>query len=150
MDQLDLAVHGTVHDSVLPAKSLADRVGVGYQVLLNKANPNSDGHRLTLREALALMLVSDNHSILSVMASELGYELRETGVVAQPDDLLTVVLRCVKEQGDVARVVADSVADGLVCAREAKRIREEIEQAKQALSELDAAVFALAPSRRKR
>ena len=54
MDHIDQAIYDTVHNSELSAKQIAPLMGVGHQVLINKANPQTETHKMSLREAVAL------------------------------------------------------------------------------------------------
>lgn len=67
MDDLDQAIYSTVHSSRIGAKKIAQRIGISDQVLLNKANPSNETHKLTVREALAIQLATKKKDIARAM-----------------------------------------------------------------------------------
>ena len=136
MDQLDIAVHNTAHDAHGGLDSLAAKMGVNAQVLRNKCNPNNETHRLTLREAVAMMLNTGDLRILETMALLLGQTVEPRATVCN-SSLLEILLRADAEHGDIARTLAHVRRDGYVTEREKACVREQISQARQALDELE-------------
>lgn len=132
MDHLDQAIYDTIHNSELSAKEIASRLGMNYQVLLNKANPQSDTHKLTMREAVAIMLMTGNHRIFSAIGTELDIDQ-----APKPNDcLLTATLAANKETGDVNRAIQESLEDGRFTHREKETTCREIDEAIQTLQTL--------------
>lgn len=143
MDQLDIAVHNTAHgfDGGVPA--LAKLMGKGDQVLRNKCNPNNEDSKLTLREALAMMLITGDVQILEGLAAELGYQI--TPVTTEPGmDLFSAVLKTASECGDVPGAIQEAMSDGRITPRELHTIITEISQARDSLCQLEASVRNLA------
>lgn len=143
MDQLDIAVHNTAHNFDGGVPRLAKIMGKGEQVLRNKCNPNNDDSKLTLREALGMMLVTGDVQILECVASELNYQVvpleakREIG-------LLEAVLKTASECGDVHQAIQDALQDGSITPRELHRIIQEIGEARDALCVLEQSAKAMA------
>lgn len=136
MDHIDQAIHTTVHDSDIPAKDIAQRLGMSHQVLINKANPQSEFHKLTLREALALQLITGSRRILQAMDTELSL----SGGVNKSKGLLESVLAASREHGDVVRAVQEALEDNRFTLRERELCQKEIDEAVNALHELRASV----------
>lgn len=143
MDQLDIAIHNTAHNAKGGLERLAAHMGIGAQVLRNKCNPNTDTHKLSLREAMAMMHTSGDAAILGVMADMLGYSVTQKDCPTTAN-LMQAVLHAMTEHGDVTRAVDEALADDVITPREEARIRKEISELQTALMELLAAVTAMA------
>jgi len=126
MDSLDQAIYDLIHKSDITPKGIADRLGMPYQSLINKANPNGANHVFTFRELHAIQLITGNHAVVSAMQTELNLHERKTA----PENVLTSVLNAGKEHGDVLATIQAAMADGKFSEREkaesAKEIREAI------------------------
>ncbi|UTW01201.1 phage regulatory CII family protein [Marinomonas rhizomae] len=136
-DHIDQAIYDTVHNSDLSAKQIAPLLGTGHQVLLNKANPQSETHKMTLREAVAIQLVTGNHAIYRAMGMELSIKAKQ----AAPLGILESVLKAGKEHGDVLTVIHKSMEDGRLSMREQEQCQREITEAIEALMDLREAVL---------
>jgi len=137
MDHIDQAIYDTVHSSAISAKSIAKRLGMSHQVLLNKANPQSEFHKLTLREAVAIQLITSNNSIHRAIGIELASvdELPQAG-------LLETVLAASREHGDVVRAIDEALSDGRFTLREVEACQQEIDDAIKALTALRQSIVA--------
>lgn len=62
------AAYRTVHESAGGAIAVADGIGIGKQVLVNKVNPNNNSHHLGLEEAVKLMEFTGDIQILHALA----------------------------------------------------------------------------------
>lgn len=62
--------------------ALAQRMGVSANTLQHKLNPNNTTHHLTLKEAMALQVVSGRPYVLHAMAAGLDYICHRS----RPDD----------------------------------------------------------------
>ncbi len=138
MDQLDQSIHDIVHRSELTAKQIADRLGMSHQTLINKANPNAEFHRMTVREAFSIQLLTGNHALVKAMQLELDVHVRQE----QPASILECALNSAKEHGDVVGAVHAALADGRLTQREKADVFREIDEAVQALLILRESVFA--------
>ncbi|WP_434361033.1 phage regulatory CII family protein [Parasalinivibrio latis] len=137
MDHLDTAVYSTVHDSAVPARQIAQQLGMSHQVLINKANPQSDSHKLSLREALAVQLITGNYRIHEAMATELALQRAD----APPStSLLESVLKATAEHGDVVKAIQNALEDGVFSLRERERCQQEVNEAIRALETLRKAI----------
>jgi hypothetical protein len=116
---------------------IAKRLGMSHQVLINKANPQSEFHKLTLREAVAIQLMTGNHRIHEAV----GVELSES---EQPETnkrgLLETVIQASCEHGDVVKAINDAMEDGRFTLRERERCQREIDEAFEALKALQKAI----------
>lgn len=137
MDHIDQAIYDTVHNSELSAKQIAPLMGVGHQVLINKANPQTETHKMSLREAVALQLITGNHAIYRAMGMELSIKAKQ----AAPLGILESVLKAGKEHGDVLAMIHKSMEDGKLTMREQEQCQREITEAIEALMDLREAVL---------
>lgn len=140
MNQIEMAVHQTAHEAQGGLIGMARDIGIGEQVLRNKVNPYQDTHKLGLYEAIAMMRRDGDLRILSAIAAEFGRTLN----VPVTRTARTVVLEMLSEsaaQGDVARKVADALADGRITAAEASEIRSDITEAHSELDLLEQAII---------
>jgi len=138
MEQLDIAVYNTAHKTKGEMGELAQKLGMTYQVLVNKTN-GSERNILSLSEAFELIIHTKNISILRVMAQEMGYALVQM-VSEQSSCIFMSVLKATAEHGDVAQTIKDSLDDKVITNREQAAIREEIDEAIHAQEELKVAV----------
>lgn len=132
MDQLDQAIYDTIHNSDLSAKEIAQRLGMGHQVLLNKANPQNETHKLTVRESLAIQLITGNHRIHSAM----GTELEIANAEGEDRHLMEVMLFSCKEHGDVVSAIYSAIEDGRFTFRERETCLKEVDEAINSLNAL--------------
>ena len=134
MDHIDQAVYETVHNSEMPAKEIARRIGMSHQILINKANPQCETHKLTLLESVAIQLVTGSKSIHRAVGVELSID--DSDLPVTKNNLLESVLSASKEHGDVVGAVQAALADGRFTLREKERCQKEIDESMSALSEL--------------
>ena len=139
MNHIDVAVHATIYSSGMPAKEISTRLGMSHhQVLINKANPKSTSHKLNLREAVAIMLLTGNYLILNAIETELDINKRTEK--PSPDQLVHDVLKATGEVGEVALAVNEALKDGRFTPREKEKCRNEIDEAIEYLTRLRASV----------
>ncbi|MFD2177783.1 phage regulatory CII family protein [Veronia pacifica] len=136
MDHIDTAIYATVHDSNISARLIAQHLGNSHQVLINKANPQNDTHKLSLREALAIQLITGNRRIYEAMGTELDL-LKDN---SPSTNLLESVLRATAEHGDVVRAIQNSLNDGIFTLREREKCQQEVNEAISALEALRKAI----------
>jgi len=135
MDNLDTAIHNTLHQSNLCAKAISSEMGIVHQVLVNKANPHTDSHKLTCREALEIQLITGNYAIHTAMTNVLNVADKATADTPKLG-ILESVLLAGKEHGDVLRSITDAMADGRFTLREQEECQREITEAIEALTQL--------------
>ena len=140
MDQLDIAIHHTAHDAPGGLNSLASKMGKNEQTLRNKVCPTTDSHLLTLREAIAMMDLTNDDRILAVIAEQRGYVLSRK---ALPDaaSLVEAVLNADAEHGDVSRTIRDAIADGKLTEAERAEITSHIDRTHASLDALKSTVL---------
>lgn len=140
MDQLDIAIHQTAHGKHGDLTDLARKMGMHAQLLRNKTCATTDTHKLNLREAIAMMELTGNDSILEVMAEMRGYMLARKEL---PDaqSIINAVLADDIEHGDVARTIRDAIADGKLTEAERADIARHISKAHATLDALKSTVL---------
>lgn len=139
MDMLDIAIHSTAHDAPGGLPALARKMGLHEQVLRNKVCSTTDTHKLNLREALAMMELTNDDRILYQMAEMRGFTL-ERKTLPDAKSIVTAVLAADAEQGDVARAIMTAIADGKLTVQEKADIARHIIEAQQTLDALNSTV----------
>lgn len=142
MDNLDTAIHNTLHKSNLCAKAISSEMGIVHQVLVNKANPQTDSHKLTVREALQMQLITGNYAIHTAMTNELNLASKQSVAPKPQLGVLESVLLAGKEHGDVLRSITEAMADGRFTLREQEDCQREITEAIEALTQLRESILA--------
>lgn len=140
LDQLDIAIHQTAHDAPGGLNALARKMGLGEQVLRNKVCPTTDTHKLSLREAVAMMDAADDDRILAVLAAMRGYAL-ERRALPDAQSIVAAVLSADAEHGDISREIQAALADGKITEHEKAAIARQIRDAHQSLDALNATVL---------
>jgi len=124
------------------ARTINRAVGTAY----NKADPNNEGHALTLIEASALMRASGDYRILKALAFTLDHVAVEIGDYRGTSDLelLTLLTREIGAAGQKADAIRNALSDGDITAAEMEEIRRAMAQQIQVMFELDSRLAALA------
>ncbi len=123
----------------IPAKAIAEDMGMALSLLYDIANPEKTRRRLRAEEVPALVKASGNTLVLDVMERRVGrvaFDL-PMGVVGR-DDLFAATASACRELGEAVDAVREAFTDGRVSMREADRVRQEFSQAFAALARLEA------------
>jgi hypothetical protein len=145
---LELAIHQTGADHKGGIKDLSQKMAVSYSTLANKLNPACEGHRLSIHEALSLMLITRNFSILHVIADECGFVLTPKGEPNNSGDqaLLEAYGKVHAENGDIARALLGALEDGKFTPNEINEITREVHENVEALQAFLRRVRGLCPT----
>lgn len=132
------AAYRTVHEGKGGAVAIADGVGIGKQVLVNKVNPNNSSHRLTLEEAVSLMKFTGDFQILHALAHEFsGIFLPLPELPSVSDNaVLTDISDMSVEFGRLVQEVIEDAKDGEITANELNRIESEAMRLRETLETL--------------
>ena len=142
------AAYLIAHNHPGGVRVLAERMGVSANTLQNKLNPNNTTHHLTLRESVALQVMSGNPAILHAMAAALGY----TCVPALPDqaagDPVEAFVALQQEVGEFTSAAADAFRGGkvMVSRNEIKRLQYRYNELISTLNQLLATAAARVPA----
>lgn len=139
MDHIDSAIYDTVHNAGIAPKQLAGLMGMSHQVLLNKANPQCEANKFSVHELVALQRHTGSTRIAEAMCLELGVNVLGP-VAGSSQSVVDAVLTVVSECGDVSRAVQESLADGVLTAREKSNINQSINDAVDALMSMRLAI----------
>lgn len=140
MDQLDIAIHQTALEAKGGIGAVARALGIGEQVFRNKVCPTNETHKLSVREALAMMDATDDDRILHVLAEMRGYTL-ERKALPDAKSIVAAVLSADAEHGDVSRSIQDAISDGKITEGEKAAITKQIREAQQSLDTLKSTVL---------
>ena len=136
MKDLNQSIYSVCHESDLTPQEIGLAMGVGYQVFLNKANPNNDTHHFTAPQLVQLQKITGSNLITSTMAGL----LRDKPVGEQRVEDL--IVQSVIEHAEAVKAALAASNGKQLTAREATTARREIAEAKQALEDLEDAVNA--------
>lgn len=142
MDHIDRAIYDTVHNSEKGCSQIAKDIGISHQVLINKANPQCESHKLGLLEAMAIMRSTSNHAIYRAIGLELEID---SNPKAKPMGVLEAALLASKEHGDVIRAIHEGLEDGTLNLREKEACHREIDEAIESLRQMQQAIVQHAP-----
>ena len=139
MDKLDLIVYETAHDAEENLSSIADKMDLSQQILINKVNYNNDNNKLSLKEAVALMKVTGDTSILKELAWEFGFRL--VSVDKTPEqNLLAAIVNVAADHGKVHQTIESAFLDKRITPRELSQITQEINDAVEAYHALQSTI----------
>lgn len=127
MNILDTA-HAVAHDYPGGCESLAPRIGMSAAVLNSKVNPNTETHKLALREAVRITSVTNDDRILEAWARERGYALVKMPAVDGCTDAAIVELmgEAWSTHGLVGKEICKTLEDGRVEHGEVERVEQRI------------------------
>lgn len=134
MNILD-AAHKTVHAYPGGSESLAPRIGMSPAVLRNKVNPNNVTHHLSLAEAGEIMSVTGDDRILHALAANHGYTLQPVDAPSS-GSIMTAMLGAAAAKGDLAEILAQSLADNRITPNEAADIARACAAVQAAIAEV--------------
>lgn len=129
---VDQAKYDLVHSYKGGAVALAPLLGENRSaaVLSNKVNPNSTDHHLTLDEAIALQLITQNYGLLKASATMLNHvviELPTTDLANTSDlELLDCWASWQADCGETATVIREALSDGKIDRQELLDIKREM------------------------
>jgi hypothetical protein len=146
IDVLDQAIYETVHGYKDPnsgkkgVQPLAKMTGMIPSTLQNKSDRKQDTHHLSVKEARAVMLVTNDFRILQAMASEVGYAAVPLPANAFPADMdmLGAWADWSAEIAQTVEQVKSALEDGTITQEEILAILMElIEDFERGLEMLD-------------
>jgi hypothetical protein len=133
---VEQAAYATVHEA--GAKAVAATMGVGYQVLLNKVNPNNTSHHLSLVEAVELMRVTGDTRIIEALANEFCGTFFPVPELASglPPNLVSDLATISANFGALMREVAEDLVDGVITRNEVDQVESQACKLRVALTVL--------------
>jgi hypothetical protein len=138
MNQLDLAIYNTVHDFSEGTQALADLMGVSRQILLNKANPNTENAYFSPAQLIQIQKLTGNFSINEALTAMEGKkkptEASFTRLLLQITDELGVAAHMVNEALDDHILTEREKAD---CLKQVGKVSDACDDLKQALHTQD-------------
>ncbi len=119
------AAYMTAHDYPGGARALATRLGVNATVLSNRLNPNNSDHHLTVRDLMAMMVMSGDHRAMHAICLDLGYVAMPLPSITDETTTEAIADTC-QEFGEFLHTVTAALADGRITKLELRRIRTEL------------------------
>jgi len=121
------AAYRTVHESAGGATGVAEGIGIGKQVLVNKVNPNNNSHHLGLEEAVKLMEYTGDIQILHALAQEFSgifVPLPRSSSIAD-NTVITDISEMSVKFGRLVQEVVEDAKDNEITGTELNRIEGE-------------------------
>ncbi|PHS70669.1 MAG: hypothetical protein COB23_03075 [Methylophaga sp.] len=131
MNQLDLAIYDAVHDFPEGTQELADLMGMSRQILLNKANFNTENAYFSPQQLKLLQKTTKTHSINDALVA---YQSKK---IVGNNSITTSILNVVDSVGKAAHEVNKSVEDGIVTEREKADCLKLTNEIRKTVDELD-------------
>lgn len=121
------AAYRTVHEASGGAAAVAEGIGMGKQVLVNKVNPNNHSHHLALEEAVRLMEFTGDTQILHAVAQEFSGIFVPLGDIPSATDnaVITDISEMSVKFGRLVQEVVEDAKDGEITSTELNRIESE-------------------------
>lgn len=129
------AIYCAAHHSGLEIETVAERLGVRRAYLYDATNPDREDTQFQARLLVPLMAVTGNLTPLRFLAREFDVALIELPArgATSNDDIRQSFMRVVKELGEDSAAIERVLADGIVSADEAKRVKRELAETIEAL-----------------
>ncbi|WP_315809470.1 phage regulatory CII family protein [Pseudomonas sp. C9-3] len=137
MENIQQSIHETVLD--YGAKQLAPMMGLSHVALLQRSNPQNEGHQLTFAQFYQVNLHSKDHRSLRALAADLGYEL-VGGYVVTEKSPVQALMESLKQSASTTQIVMEALEDNILTAQERKDIENAIAAEQKAQQQLLAAV----------
>jgi len=134
MQDLNQAIYEVCHESEKTPKEIAQEMGIGYQVFLNKANSNCDSSYFSAPQLVQIQKVAGSNLITSCMAALLRTS-------SQSKSIEELCIASVVENAEAVQA-AFSARDRLVTGREFTKIMKEISDQRKVLDDLEDAINA--------
>lgn len=123
MEQIEQAVYDTIHNSEMSTAQIAQMMGMGAQVLRNKASATNDTHKLSLLEAIAIVRITGDTSIVRAI----NLETEGVGKSDESKTVFSAVMDAGVNQGELLSVINESLDDGIITVRENEKCQRQIQ-----------------------
>lgn len=135
---IEQAAYNTVHEARCGIKTVAESVGLSYQMLINKVNPKNSTHHLTLLDAVDVMHATKDMRILDALATEFQGMFVPLPTLSSDvaPNLMSDIAKMSSEFGALIKEVADDLTDGKISENEWSRIDNEAAKLREALAVL--------------
>lgn len=140
------AFRATCYGYAPGVEHLAALMGMTPGVLYNKCNVNDSSHNQpTARDLVLVQVITGDKRVTHALANLLGGTFVDlAGITARGDDaVLDLVAAWMKEQGDLFAAFQEAYSDGVIDAKDFKRIRKEAYDVLQAVMSFVARVEAM-------
>lgn len=124
IDSFKAALHETVTRSTMPAKQIADRLGVAYRTLLEYCDEASPSN-LPSRYLPGLLACADNPALIVYLAHQAGRVTYPVPVGATASDQAMGAL--LRETGEALTEVSSALTDGHLSPDELARCTKQLE-----------------------
>lgn len=130
MNQLDLAIHSTVHDYKDGTQALADSMGMSRQILLNKACPTTENAYFSPAQMAQLQNITGNYAINDALSA------MEQHRPKTQKELTESVMAVSKDFAGVVGEVAEAMKDREMTERERRQCLDAVNKLLEAAEDL--------------
>lgn len=134
-------IYDTGHHNAKPVKALAAEVGIPLKRFYAAIDPRND-QPFPVEKLVPLMQATGNYTVLLRMTDECGFTASQTPKLESAADVMACIAHVAKETGEVFSTMSVAIADGCVCADDARRMLAEVEDALRCVHGLRAALRA--------
>lgn len=120
MNQLDLAIHSTVHDYKGGTQALADAMGMSRQILLNKACPTTENAYFSPAQMAQIQNITGNYAINDALHA------MEQHRATPEKDVTSSLLGVTRNFADVVGEVTEAMADNVFTERERRQCLDAV------------------------
>lgn len=129
-------VYCLVHHSAQPPKAQADAVGVRCGYLLDSANPDRAEVQFQLRLLLPLLRFTGRSDLFEAFATLAGFVAFQPPTGTATIDMVRETAKVAREFAALVDESAAALADGEICALEARRLSERGRRVMQSTASL--------------
>ncbi len=125
------AAYKMAHEYPGGATALAARMGISKHVLNNKLNPHQQSHKLSLQEAEALSILTDDDRILRAFAQSMGqvcFRMEIDYSATGNKELFRSLSEMMSELGRFAETLRSSLNDHRISREEMNALSDHIHQ----------------------
>jgi hypothetical protein len=128
MDSLEEAIYKSCHEYPGKIKALASDLSIAQGTLYNKCSPGMTSHCVNLQEALEIMRLSRDFSILEVLCRKTHHACVLNATFRHVSDmvLFDAWTACDMEHGKTVTLIREALADKRIDDMEFRKIRSEM------------------------
>lgn len=112
-------------------EDIAEVLGISLSTFRNKKSEKTSTHVFSIKDAIAIMKITENYSFLRLLARHFGYEINESSGGDKGEgnlDVMEAFLELENERGQTAEVIKDAIYDKGVNEKTLEKIEKEMAQ----------------------
>jgi len=112
-------------------EDIAEVLGISLSTLRNKKSEKTSTHVFSIKDAIAIMKITENYSFLRLLARHFGYEINESSGGDKEEgnlDVMEAFLELENERGQTAEVIKEAIYEKGVNNKTLENIEKEMAQ----------------------